>query len=178
MAGSSKEMPKESPEAGRHRGPPRKKTSKLDDYKLDSWLDTYIKNNPEHLLFVLGHYEHLTREQACNAQDLVVLFPLIKAYLELDSKGLASRTPIQEAMKRALGRNKDKACNKSKYDNGIFAKFFGKKFLVVMFHLRRLKRIDEELACAMNALDDASAAKLEALVELHVPAESPGPKVA
>ena len=114
---------------------------------MDAWLEKYITQEVkdqggDHTLFKLGYYETLTRENGVNSKDLIVLFWLIYYFVLMQPKAKAKKKQVQDSLTRILGKfqGKKRKLNHSMFPDKVFAKFFAKKWMIIMFHVRKLKR--------------------------------------
>jgi len=135
-----------------------KKIPDLSPELLDKWLDDYVaaqmlddagstKN-----VFEIGYYASLTRDNSVNPFDLLRIFNWLFVFLVVNPLGKGKRTQIKEAILRCLDRHKSKTLNRTQFTNQVYSDFLSKRFMVIMFHLRRLKRDPEHRETTLNKL--------------------------
>ena len=147
---------------------------------LDKWLDDYIlQTEKAHMgsqpceFFKLGFYITLGRENACSAEDLINLFWLIYLYILVSPLGKPRKNQIKDAIARAIHRHQthhapgipSKKINSSKYNDNIFSNWIAKRFLILMFHVRRLKRNPTDRDVCATQLSEADQLKLTKIMD-------------
>ena len=132
--------------------------------KVDEGILLKIFANHGPLLSDFGAYESISRNQACHPQGLIHVLGLVNALVAVEKSCEIHQGAMRAAMARAY--QEEPSLNQTKFRGGVWVGLKVERLNVILYHMRRLKKSDQELRVCSSKLPSADFIRLQQVLDL------------